>query len=82
MAFHLTDAAVTEANGIRYVGEWAEPDIGRLRQLLRWLYDRGEEGRQMGHRAAARVHRDWTWDRAAVTLRDALDLLARGVSPG
>jgi glycosyltransferase involved in cell wall biosynthesis len=82
LRFRLVDAAGTKSNGVRYFGEWAEPDREHLRQLLRWLYEHREEGKRMGLLAAARVRRDWTWHRAAVKLRDALDLLARGVSPG
>jgi glycosyltransferase involved in cell wall biosynthesis len=81
LRFQLVDAAGTEANGVRYFGKWAEPDREHLRRLLRWLYEHREDGKRMGRVAAARVHRDWTWNRAAVKLRDALDLLARGISP-
>jgi glycosyltransferase involved in cell wall biosynthesis len=81
MQFRLVDAAATEANGVRYFGEWAEPDVDHLRSLLRWLYEHRNEAAGMGQMAAARVHRDWTWDRVAAQLRDDLDLLASGVSP-
>ena len=79
LRFELVDAAATEANGVRYFGEWAEPDVDHLRSLLRWLYEHRDEAARMGRMAAARVHRDWTWDRVAARLRDDLDLLAGGV---
>ncbi|HET7093513.1 MAG TPA: glycosyltransferase, partial [Thermomicrobiales bacterium] len=81
LRYRLVDAAATEANGVRYFGEWAEPDIDHLRTLLRWLYEHRTDAARMGAMASARAHRDWTWDRAALRLRDDLDLLARGVSP-
>jgi glycosyltransferase involved in cell wall biosynthesis len=81
LQFRLVDAAATEANGVRHFGEWAEPDVDHLRALLRWLYEHRDEAAKMGRKAAARVHRDWTWQRAAAQLRDDLDLLASGVSP-
>jgi glycosyltransferase involved in cell wall biosynthesis len=81
LAYRLVDAAATEANGVRHFGQWAEPEVGHLRSLMRWLYEHRDEAARMGLRAAARVHRDWTWDRAAAQLRDDLDLLAGGVSP-
>ncbi len=77
----LVDAAATEANGVRYFGEWAEPDVAHLRSLLRWLYEHRAEAASMGKAASARVHREWTWDRVAAQLRHDLDLLASGVSP-
>jgi glycosyltransferase involved in cell wall biosynthesis len=79
--YRLVDAAGTMANGVRYVGEWAEPDVAYLCSLLRWAYEHRDEAARMGQAASARVHRDWTWDRAAARLRGDLDLLASGVSP-
>lgn len=79
--YRLVDAAGTEANGVRYFGQWAEPDEAHLRSLLRWLYEHRNDAAHMGRLAAARVHRAWTWDRAAAQLRDDLDLLASGLSP-
>jgi hypothetical protein len=81
LAYRLVDAAGTEANGVRYFGQWAEPDEGHLRSLLRWLYEHQDDAAHMGKLAAARVHRHWTWDHAATQLRDDLDLLASGLSP-
>jgi glycosyltransferase involved in cell wall biosynthesis len=80
--YRLVDAGATEANGVRYFGEWAEPDVDHLRTLLRWLSEHRTEAARMGRLASARAHHDWTWDHAAARLRADLDLLARGVSPG
>jgi glycosyltransferase involved in cell wall biosynthesis len=82
LRYRLVDAGATESNGVRYFGEWAEPDLDHLRTLLRWVFEHRGEAARMGRMASARVHRDWTWDRAAARLRADLDLLARGVSPG
>jgi glycosyltransferase involved in cell wall biosynthesis len=79
--YRLVDAAATEANGVRYFGQWAAPDLDHLRSLLRWLYEHRGEAAQMGQRASARVHRSWTWNRVAAQLRDDFDLLASGISP-
>jgi hypothetical protein len=55
--------------------------VEHLRSLLRWLYEHPDEAAAMGTMASARVHWDWTWDRAATQLRADLDLLASGISP-
>jgi glycosyltransferase involved in cell wall biosynthesis len=81
LGYRLVDAAATEANGVRYFGEWAEPDEEHLRELLRRLYEHPEEARDKGRQASARVHEVWTWQRAGRQVRDDLDLLAAGVSP-
>lgn len=81
LAYRLVDAAAMEANGVRYFGEWAEPEVDQLRIHLRWLFDHHAEAAALGKRASARVHRDWTWERVAAQLRDDLDLLANGLSP-
>jgi len=81
LRYRLVDAAATEANGVRYFGEWAEPDVEHLRSQLRWLYEHREDATRMGSLASARVHRDWTWDLVGDQIRDDLDLLASGISP-
>lgn len=81
LASRLVDAAGTASNGVRYEGQWAEPDVAHLRWLLRWQYEHREEAGRMGRLASARVQRLWTWDHAARRLRDLLDGLAGGVSP-
>jgi glycosyltransferase involved in cell wall biosynthesis len=79
--YRLVDAAGMEANGVRYFGKWAEPDVTHLRSLLRWLYEHRDDAARMGMLASARVHCAWTWDRAAEQLRNDLDTLANGLSP-
>jgi glycosyltransferase involved in cell wall biosynthesis len=81
LAYRLVDAAGTEAHGVRFFGQWAEPDYAHLRSLLRWIFEHPQEAMHMGQLASARVHRDWTWDRVAQQLRDDCDLLARDVTP-
>jgi hypothetical protein len=66
---------------MRLFGRWAEPSYEHLRALLRQVYERPEESRDMGRRASARVHSAWTWDRVACQLAADLDLIARGASP-
>ena len=81
LAFQLVDAAATETNGVRYFGQWAEPEVEHLRGLLRQLYEHPDDARAKGRRASTRVHAAWTWDRVARQLREDLDLLAAGISP-
>jgi glycosyltransferase involved in cell wall biosynthesis len=79
--YRLVDAPGTTEPTHRFDGLWAEPDEAHLRHLLRWAYAHRDEAAAMGRRAADRVRRDWTWDRAARILRDDLDALAAGFSP-
>lgn len=65
----------------RQFGYWAEPDIQDLRWLMRYVYEHREEAAAKGLRASARVHRDWTWDRAARQVIADFDLLAQGLTP-
>jgi glycosyltransferase involved in cell wall biosynthesis len=81
LEYRLVDAAGIESNFTRYFGQWAEPDYEHLRTLLRWIYEHPSVAMNRGQQAAARVLRDWTWDRIACQLRDDCDLLARGISP-
>ena len=46
-------------------GAWAEPDKDHLRALMREVYENQEIARQRGMRSAARIRRDFSWDRAA-----------------
>jgi glycosyltransferase involved in cell wall biosynthesis len=82
LAYDLVEMGGRDAfREVRLFGRWAEPRYDHLRTLLRRLYERPDEARAMGRRASARVHAEWTWDRAARQLAADLDLLARGVSP-
>jgi glycosyltransferase involved in cell wall biosynthesis len=42
---------------------WFEPDLGELKLLMRHAFDHREEGREIGERARAHVHRSFTWER-------------------
>ena len=44
-------------------GEWAEPDFGELKRLMRWCFEHRGESRMMGMQSAERLSRDWTWQK-------------------
>jgi glycosyltransferase involved in cell wall biosynthesis len=46
-------------------GMWSEPDWGRLRTLMRRVYENQGEARAVGARAATHIAEHWTWDHAA-----------------
>jgi glycosyltransferase involved in cell wall biosynthesis len=48
-------------------GEWAEPDFGELRRLMRHVFENREEAREKGRLARRDAEALWTWDRAAET---------------
>jgi glycosyltransferase involved in cell wall biosynthesis len=75
--YRLVDAAGTEAHHMRFHGQWAEPDYEHLRSVMRWAFEHPQEAARKGRAAAARVHRDWTWDHAARQVRDDLDALSK-----
>ena len=81
LGYRMADAGGTRLQNSRDFGEWAEPDLGHLRELMRYLYEHREEGTAAGRRASARVHRDWTWSRVAKQLVADFDLLAQGATP-
>jgi glycosyltransferase involved in cell wall biosynthesis len=54
------------------LGEWAQPDIGSLRRLLRHVFENPEEARATGLRARERVCNQWTWDHAVAGARSLL----------
>ncbi len=76
LSYRLVDAAGTEAHGMRFFGQWAEPDYEHLRHLLRWVHEHRNEAAERGARAAQRVHRDWSWQRVAEQMCADLDQLA------
>jgi glycosyltransferase involved in cell wall biosynthesis len=71
----LVNAAGTESKNVRYFGQWAEPDYEHLRHLMRWLYEHRDAAKAKGRLASQRVHRFWTWDRAAQKLCKDLDVM-------
>jgi len=44
-------------------GRWAEPSLEDLRAKMRWCYEHRDAAKVLGKRAAARIGREWTWDR-------------------
>jgi glycosyltransferase involved in cell wall biosynthesis len=82
LAYRLVDAGGTESNRVRYFGEWAEPELEHLRVQMRWAYEHPVEAAAMGRAASCRIHRDWTWGRAAADLHRYLDTAARASSGG
>jgi glycosyltransferase involved in cell wall biosynthesis len=75
LSYSLVQAAGAEVHGMKYFGQWAEPDYEHLRHLMRWVYEHPAQTADMGKLASARVHRDWTWDRVAEQAREELDEL-------
>lgn len=76
LGYRLVDAGGVESNRVRYFGDWAEPDVEQLRAHLRWVYEHRSEAAAMGRAASRRMHRDWTWARAAKDLSRYLDAAA------
>jgi hypothetical protein len=79
--YRLVDADGAYVSHTRYFGQWAEPDEGHLRQLMRWAFDHRAEAAEMGRRASERVRRDWTWSDIIDRLEAMLDAVARGITP-
>ncbi len=78
LSYQMADARGQWSNHVHYHGQWAEPDYEHLRHLLRHTYQHRDQSREHGLHAAARVRRDWTWDRVAGDLvRHIDDLVAR-----
>jgi glycosyltransferase involved in cell wall biosynthesis len=78
LSYELVDAEGIEVLGVRYFGQWAEPNYEHLRNLMRWIYEHPEEAREKGRLASLRVSKEWTWDRVARQLCHELDELAEG----
>lgn len=53
-----------------------EPDTDALASLMRNAYERRDDVRARGQRAAQRIRSEWTWDRAAETVELRLDCVA------
>lgn len=54
------------------LGVWAQPDAGRLRELMRHAFENPEEAREKGRRARAKVCAQLTWGHVAATARRLL----------
>jgi glycosyltransferase involved in cell wall biosynthesis len=76
LAYRLVNAGGIESKGVRYFGQWAEPDYEHLRHLMRLLYEHRDQAKSQGRLASERVHRKWTWDRVAHKLCNVLDGVA------
>ncbi|HKE55406.1 MAG TPA: glycosyltransferase [Pyrinomonadaceae bacterium] len=53
-------------------GEWAQPDLGHLRKLMRHVFENQAEAREKGQAGRADVCCRWTWDHAVTTARSVL----------
>jgi glycosyltransferase involved in cell wall biosynthesis len=53
-------------------GDWALPDSGSLRKLLRHVFENRAEAKEKGQRARTAVCRQWTWDHAVTKARRLL----------
>jgi glycosyltransferase involved in cell wall biosynthesis len=78
LSYELVDAVGIEVLGVRYFGQWAEPNYEHLRSLMRWIYEHPAEAREKGRLASLRVIKEWTWDRVARQFCHELDELAEG----
>jgi len=47
------------------IGEWAEPDLDHLIELMRWCFEHREEADELGGRAATWLASNATWERTA-----------------
>jgi glycosyltransferase involved in cell wall biosynthesis len=80
--YELVNPGGAGVHGTRFWGKWAEPSYEHLRCLLRQLFENRAAAAAMGAAAAARMRRDWTWERVVDQLYDDLDKLAQGTTPG
>jgi glycosyltransferase involved in cell wall biosynthesis len=77
LRYELADAGGVTVGNSHFFGEWAEPDVGHLRELMRGLASDRAAARERGLRCAAAVRERWGWDRPALQLRQDLDALVR-----
>jgi glycosyltransferase involved in cell wall biosynthesis len=54
-------------------GQWADPDLDHLVELLRQVYQNPHEARQKGRQARIDVCSQWGWDHAAMKAASLLD---------
>lgn len=55
------------------VGEWAEPDVDHLAELMRWCYEHREAAAALGQRAADWIAAHNGWDVTARALRGVME---------
>jgi len=54
---------------------WADPDPEHLRHLLREVYEKRDEARAKGERAAQEMLEKWTWDHTAEKIIERFDAI-------
>lgn len=68
-----------EAKCPYYAGfRWAEPELAHLTARMRYVYEHREEAQAMGARASRQVLKRWTWQDAAMRIKDRLVALDGG----
>ncbi len=58
-----------------------EPDKDALADRMRWVFKHRDKARAKGQRAAAHVHAEWTWERAAEKAMARIHALATQAEP-
>lgn len=58
-------------------GEWADPDVDHLIQLLRHVVKNPDEARRKARQARKDVTEQWTWDHAAKKALQRIDIIAQ-----
>jgi len=53
-------------------GLWAEPDVGHLRRLMRYVHDHRDEARARGLAGGADVRRQFSWQEAAAKAAETI----------
>ena len=52
--------------------QWAQPSYEHLRHLMRWTYENRAAAKALGDQAAKDAKARWTWDQAALKMRERL----------
>ena len=55
--------------------QWAQPSYEHLRYLMRWAYENRAAAKALGDQAAKDANERWTWDQAALKMRERLAAL-------
>jgi len=53
-------------------GQWAQPDLDHLKQLMRYVYENRDEACEKGLKARKSVVENWTWAHSAATAHNYL----------
>ncbi len=54
-------------------GEWAEPNLDQLVEIMRYCYDHRDEVKQKGILSAQHVQNNWLWEQQIHLYHEALD---------